>query len=150
MLKSWTDDVDTRNFSGTGRYEIKFKIPGNYIREDISLQLDPGKLGNIADIRINGKEAGIVWMTGQTIDITGLVHAGENSMLIYVTNTNINRVSAFKEPLQVPIELQEKYGKINTESSRLPREFGFEPLPPSGLLGPVRIIPRKKVKISLK
>jgi len=149
LLRSWTDDADTRNFSGTGRYEIRFEIPDNYIRENISLYLDPGKVGNIADVRINGKEGGIVWMTGQTIDITGMVHAGENSMVIYVTNTNINRVSAFKEPLQVPLDLQKKYGTINIESIRLPREFGFEPLPPSGLLGPVRIIPVRKVKISL-
>ncbi len=151
QLKSWTDDPDTRHFSGTGRYEMTFEIPGNYIREDISLHLDPGRVGNIADVRINGKEAGIVWMTGQTHDITGLVHEGENSMVIHVTNTSINRVSAFKEPLPVPPELQQKYGKRKTgESTRLPREFGFEPLPASGLLGPVKIIPGKKVKISLE
>jgi len=46
--------------------------------------------------------------------------------------------------------LQQKYGKRKTgESIRIPREFGFEPLPASGLLGPVRITPRKKVKINL-
>ena len=90
-------------------------------------------------------------MTGQTLDITGLVHEGENSMELHVTNTNINRVSAFKEPLPVPPELQQKYGKRKTgESTRLPREFGFEPLPASGLLGPVKIVPGKKVKISLE
>jgi len=89
-------------------------------------------------------------MTGQTLDITGLVHKGENSLVIHVTNTNINRVSAFKEPLPVPLDLQQIYGKRKTGGSgRIPREFGFEPLPSSGLLGPVLIIPRKKVKISL-
>ncbi|MEA3477212.1 MAG: glycosyl hydrolase [Bacteroidota bacterium] len=150
ILKSWTDDPVTRNFSGKGTYEIAFEIPGNYLRENLSLHLDPGRVGNIADIWINGREAGIVWMTGQTLDITELVHEGENSMRIYVTNTNINRVSAFKEPLPVPSDLQEKYGKRkNGESTRLPREFGFEPLPASGLLGPVKIIPRKKIKIDL-
>ena len=31
-----------------------------------------------------------------------------------------------------------------------PRKFGFEPLPASGLMGPVRIIPGKRVQSSLK
>jgi hypothetical protein len=129
ILKSWTDDPETRNFSGKGRYEITFEIPDNYFREDLSLHLDPGRVGNIADVRINGREAGIVWMTGQTLDITGLVHAGENSMELYVTNTNINRVSAFKEPLPVPSDLHQKYGEGKSgELTRIPREFGFEPL----------------------
>ena len=150
MLGSWTEDPGIRYFSGTGRYEITFEIPGNYIRENISLYLDPGRVGNIGDVRINGREAGIVWMTGQTLEITGLVHAGENTLELYVTNTSINRVSAFKEPLPVPPDLHQKYGKRKSgESTGLPREFGFEPLPASGLMGPVRIIPGKKVVISL-
>jgi len=150
LLKSWTDDPDTRYFSGKGSYEITFEIPDNYFREDLSLHLDPGRVGNIADVRINGREAGIVWMTGQTLDITGLVHAGNNSMIICVTNTNINRVSAFKEPIPVPSDLHQKYGEgKNGESTRIPREFGFEPLPASGLMGPVKIIPKKKIEINL-
>lgn len=150
ILKSWTGDPDTRNFSGTGRYEITFEISVNYIRDNISLHLDPGRVGNIADVRINGREAGVVWMTGQTLEITGLVQAGENTLELYVTNTNINRVSAFQEPLPVPPDLHQKFGKGKSgESTRNPREFGFEPLPASGLLGPVKIIPRKKVVISL-
>jgi hypothetical protein len=150
QLRSWTDDPGTRHFSGTGRYTISFEIPDHYIRDDISLILDPGRVGNIAEVRVNGVAAGIVWMTGQMLNVTGLVHKGKNSMVIHVTNTNINRVSAFKEPQPVPFDLQEKYGKRTTEGSgRLPREFGFEPLPASGLLGPVKIIPWKKVNISL-
>ncbi len=27
VLHSWSDDADTRNFSGTARYELEFEIP---------------------------------------------------------------------------------------------------------------------------
>ena len=151
FLKSWTENSDTRYFSGTGRYEISFIVSEKYISENISLDLDLGKVGNIAELTINKKNAGITWMTGQRVDITGLVQVGENSMTIDVSNTNINRVSALTEPIAIPEYLHQKYGKLKVgESVSLPREFGFEPLPASGLMGPVRIIPRKKVKISLK
>jgi hypothetical protein len=33
--------------------------------------------------------------------------------------------------------------------NRLPREFGFKPLPASGVIGPVKLIPQKKIRISL-
>ena len=67
-------------------------------------------------------------------------------MTVFVTNTNINRVSAFKEPVPLPDKLVDRYGKA-MEVSHLPREFGFEELPPSGLMGPVKIIPSKMIEI---
>lgn len=84
-------------------------------------------------------------MQGQTLDVTELVLSGNNSLTIWVTNTNINRVSAFTEPVPVPEELTGRFGKATAE--RLPREFGFDALPASGLLGPVKIIPYKEVSI---
>ena len=68
--------------------------------------------------------------------------------MVLVTNTNINRVSAFTEPVPVPENLVEKYGTARVGGS-MPREFGFEPLPPSGLMGPVIINPIKIINIQL-
>ncbi len=141
-LSSWTENIDTKNFSGTGKYTLQFNLPKNYINPELKLELDLGKIGNIGEVFINGNNAGIVWMKGQKCDITKLVHRGKNELLVLVTNTNINRVSAFKEPLPVPANLVEKYGTAKV-GGNMPREFGFEPLPPSGLIGPVKIIPKK-------
>jgi len=33
LLRSWTDDPGTRHFSGTGRYEILFDMPGNNLEK---------------------------------------------------------------------------------------------------------------------
>ncbi|NOX66834.1 MAG: hypothetical protein GXO85_13835, partial [Chlorobi bacterium] len=110
-LTSWTDDKKTKHFSGTGKYNIQFQLPGEYIKPDLKLELDLGKIGNIGEVLINGREAGTVWMKGQRCDITDLVKKGENELTVYVTNTNINRVSSFKEVVPVPENLVERYGR---------------------------------------
>ena len=146
-LSSWTEDKETKYFSGTGKYTIEFKLPGEYISPDLKLELDLGKLGNVAEVLINGKNAGTVWMKGQKYEISHLLKKGINQLTVFVTNTNINRVSGFTDIIPVPDLLQKKYGEAKTSTS-LPREFGFEPLPPSGLMGPLKISPIKLVKIS--
>ena len=153
-LISWTEDPKTRHFSGTGRYEIDFNLPGEYIQEDIKLVLDLGKVGNVAEVELNGEKVGVAWMRPYKLDITKAARKGKNHLVVLVTNTLINRVSGFKEPPPVPEELVPRYGSGPTSYTRkyystLTREFGFEPLPPSGLMGPVRIIPMKRVTIPL-
>jgi hypothetical protein len=146
FLYSWTDDPLTRNFSGTGRYEKIFTLSSDYIKNELKLFLDLGKVGNIAEVIINDKNIGTTWMRGQTLEVTESLKAGDNKLVIMVTNTLINRVSAMKEPPPVPEDLVTRFGK-GTIISDIPREFGFKPLPASGLMGPVRIVPVKVVTV---
>ena len=149
-LFSWSKDAETKHFSGTGRYEIEFDLPTEYVRKDFRLLLDPGKVGNIAEVILNGHQVGITWMRGQTLDVSGAVRAGKNHMQVLVTNTLINRVSAMKEPPPVPPELVPFYGNGTADAAaRKPREFGFKPLPASGLMGPVKIRVFKKVEMPI-
>ena len=148
VLSSWTDDTATRHFSGTGKYEIGFELPAAYVNNDMELLLDVGKVGQIAEVFVNGKNAGVIWMRGQNLEISQLVQTGENKLVLLVTNTLINRISAMTEPNPVPENLVERFGSAPTPTpGSLPREFGFQPLPASGLLGPVKIVPVKKVRI---
>jgi len=150
ILKSWTDDPETQHFSGTAKYTIDFELAGKYVQKDIALYLDPSKVGNIAEISLNNNDAGVLWLRGETIDVSDYVRDGENELTIYVTNTNINRVSSFKEIRPVPEHLVPRFGTAKSmEQSRRPREFGFKPLPASGLIGPVRLIPKKNLKIAI-
>ena len=145
-LFSWTDDVQMRHFSGTGVYDIDFRLDENFVNDNILLKLDLGKVGVVAKISINGKNAGTVWMCDQKTDITKLVKKGRNHLRVKVTNLLINRVSAMTEPLPVPKDMLKHFGgPLKVE--HLPREFGYEALPASGLLGPVRIEALKKVEI---
>ncbi|HEY5510501.1 MAG TPA: glycosyl hydrolase [Prolixibacteraceae bacterium] len=147
-LTSWSEDPATKNFSGTGSYILDFELPAEYLKTDQKLYLDLGKVGNIAEVTINGKEAGIVWMRGQQPEVTATLQKGKNHLEIKVTNTLINRISAMKNAAPIPASMVDKFGSKDKQTE-LPREFGFTPLPPSGLIRPVRLIPSKKVTIQL-
>ena len=145
---SWTKNPRSKHFSGTGRYEISFDLPNEYIAKDNLLQIDLGKVGNVADVELNGTNVGTVWMRGQTLDITEAAQAGTNRLVVWVTNTLINRVSGFKQPPPVPETLVPHYGSGTTPySTRFHGPIGFEPLPASGLMGPIKIRVLKKVRI---
>jgi hypothetical protein len=147
-LTSWSENERTKTFSGTGRYNIDFTLPAEYLAKDQKIYLDLGKVGNIAEIRINGHETGIVWMRGQQSEVMQFLKTGTNHLEIQVTNTLINRIAAMKEPTPVPDYLVSRYGSKDI-STEVPREFGFSPLPAAGLLGPVRLIPARKIEIKL-
>ena len=147
-LVSWSDEPLTKAFSGTGSYNIDFTLPADYLTSNQVIYLDLGKVGNIAEVKINGQDAGIVWMRGQKTELSGLLKQGRNHLELLVTNTLINRIAAMKEPAPIPDYLILKYGS-KEKLTEVPREFGFSPLPPAGLLGPVRLIPARRVGIIL-
>jgi hypothetical protein len=145
-LASWTEKEETRYFSGTSRYSIDFELPGEYINGDLDLFLDLGTVGNIAEVKVNSRPAGVRWMRGQSLDISELVSEGTNLLEVEVTNTLINRISGLKELPPVPDDIHELYGddkKVDESPSK--RLIGYEPLPTSGLIGPIRIVASKRV-----
>ncbi len=147
-LRSWTDDRRTKHFSGTGRYEIDFDLPASYIADDLQLQLNLGVVANIADVELNDKRVGICWMRDQPLDISGVARAGANSLSIEVTNTLINRVSGLKELPPVPERLRPRFGRdLKAKTAQSRKLIGYEPLPNSGLLGPVTIQALKRVVV---
>ena len=147
-LSSWSDDEATKTFSGTGRYLIEFDLPADYLASNQKIYLDLGRVGNIAEVSINGKQAGIIWMRGQKPEVTDLLMKGKNHLEILVTNTLINRIASMKKPLPVPDNMVSRFGSKDKQTE-VPREFGFSSLPAAGLLGPVRLIPTRKVVIPL-
>jgi len=149
-LASWTANQATRHFSGTGQYEMEFTLTDDYLKNDLRLLLDVGRLGNIAEISVNDQAAGVIWMQGQQLDISDLVQKGRNRLVLRVTNTQINQVAGMKEPPPVPEHLVEHLGRKGSWYSAQARgPIGFKPLPASGLLGPVRILPQKKLSLNI-
>ncbi len=146
-LASWTEDSTTAHFSGTAKYELNFDLPKRYVNEDLHLQLDLGQVCNVAEVILNGQKVGTCWMRGQRLDVTKAVRAGRNELVVLVTNTLINRISAMKEPPPIPENLVAHYGSGVKPYVGYYTPLGFKPLPASGLLGPVRIVPCKKVTI---
>lgn len=149
-LTSWTENSKTRHFSGTATYSINFDLPEEYISNDYVLLLDPGKVGNIAEVELNGLKVGTTWMREQTLDISDVAISGSNYLKLFITNTLINRISAMESPPPVPEHLVSKFGSgTTTYAAGMQKtiEMGFKPLPQSGLMGPVKIKVLKKVNI---
>jgi len=139
-LTSWTDDPETRHFSGTGTYELDFEVPAG-LKPQI---LDLGEVGCVADVKINGQDAGVAWMQPYRLNVATLIRPGRNHLAVAVTNLLINRVSGFETLPGVPPELVARYGETverYTEGAKaFQREKHFHPLPPSGLIGPVFLL----------
>lgn len=147
-LKSWTDDERVRHFSGHARYTINFDLAEAYLSDSLLLRLTLGVVGNVAEVHLNGQRVGVHWMSGQEFDLTGIARPGGNTLEVEVTNTLINHVSGLDAFPDVPEELRPVFGTglhaLTPEAEKL---LDFEPLPRSGLLGPVRVIPLKRVDI---
>jgi hypothetical protein len=103
------------------------------------MELDLGAVQHVARVTLNGRELGILWKPPYSIDITGAVRAGTNTLVVEVANTWTNRLTgdAFLPP-------EQRYARSNLRASVSRKDT---PLQPSGLLGPVRIILAKHVKL---
>ncbi len=152
-LHSWTEEEGRRFYSGTATYERTVALPDAGGRMALSFgdgtpvttaehnagsgmraMLD-GPVREAAIVYVNGKRAGAVWCPPYEVEVTGLLHAGENSIRIVVANSALN-VPA-KGPLPDYKALNAKYGE------RFQAQDMNQVTPqPSGLLGPVRLIIR--------
>lgn len=129
---SWAEFPNYRYFSGTGSYRSKFRATGS-----TGLLLDLGEVREIADVEINGKPAGVVWKRTYTLDVSASVKPGENTLVVRVTNLLINRVLGQADPdysALIPLRFP-----LPEEKKRIARPL------PSGLLGPVKLIPFETV-----
>jgi len=85
-------DFDIKYFSGTATYRKIIKVPASYISPNKNIYLDLGRVEVIAELKINGKKAGIIWKEPYCLDVTGNVKAGDNHIEISVTTLWPNRL----------------------------------------------------------
>jgi hypothetical protein len=154
-LLSWTCNQKTKYFSGTGLYEKDIIIPQEYINDETRIILDLGKVGMLAEVMVNGKNAGVVFMPPYKVDITDLVEQGTNRLTVKITNVLFNYINSLEGPTPIPKELQDRFGERGTKIEEFKKknytrflrflyqeiEMTDAELPQSGLMGPVRIIP---------
>jgi hypothetical protein len=128
-LQSWTESTDAgvRYFSGTATYRTTVNLTGSQVAERNSLWLDLGEVHEVAAVRINGKPAAILWKAPYSFRADPLLHAGENTIEIDVTNLWPNRLIG---------DAQSPNGKHYTWTN-IRKYTKDSPLLPSGLLGPV-------------
>jgi hypothetical protein len=132
-LGSWTtnDDQGIKYYSGTATYSASLNVPANWFQKNAKIVLDMGKVGDIAEVIVNGAPSDTLWFMPYKCDITGLLKKGNNKLEIKVTNEWTNRLlgdriaPAGKKVLNSNLIIM----------ARQPNE--------SGLIGPVRIIMEK-------
>ncbi len=150
---SENSEPGVRYFSGTATYTKTFTMPEDFARSTRRLYLDLGKVQVIAQIRVNGKDAGTYWKPPYRADVSGLLRHGQNTVEIAVTNQWINRLIGDEQlPEDSPRNdngtLREWPAWLNGDQPSPTGRFAFttwrlwhkdDPLPPSGLLGPVTL-----------
>ena len=127
-LKSWTEhsNPDIKYYSGTAIYRKTFTLGEDEIK-NFRIRLHLGELYNLAEIRVNGRSAGVWWKNPFAGDITSLVQPGENALEIAVVNLWVNRLIGDQF-------LPEDRRRTNTNVVKFTKE---STLLPSGLVGPV-------------
>jgi alpha-L-rhamnosidase len=136
-LASWTilADPEAQRFAGAACYSTTVTRSG--LTSDRWL-LDLGDVRESARVRINGKPAGVLVAHPFRLDVSGLLKAGANTIEIEVTNLSANRI----RDLDRRKVGWKKFHEINIVDHNYKKlDATVWPDEPSGLLGPVRLIP---------
>lgn len=128
-LCDWTlcEDPLVKYYSGTAEYRTAFNVEGDV---PSSCKLDLGDVSVMARVNLNGEDLGILWVAPWTVDISGKLRQGENTLSIEVVNLWQNRMVG---------DLRGEPGKRRTYTT-WNHYTAEDPLLKSGLLGPVRVV----------
>ena len=93
-LISWTEHPDPgiKYFSGSATYRKTFDHKSATDNRQSKTFLDLGQLKNIAEVKLNGNDLGILWKPPFQVEITDVVRAGKNNLEVRVTNLWPNRL----------------------------------------------------------
>ncbi len=93
-LISWTDHPDpgVKYFSGKATYRRRFNLPARMLASGRRLYLDLGRVSVLAEVSLNGRALGVLWKPPFCIEVTGILRAGRNELLVNVVNLWANRL----------------------------------------------------------
>jgi hypothetical protein len=141
-LVSWSDLPAGRDYSGWATYEASFELLA--LGEDVEWQIDLGEVHETAEVILNGKALGAAWKSPRRLECAEALRAGRNALRIEVANLWIHHM--LTEPPPAGAKAVEetfgirwgRYGEVKPEK-----------VPSSGLLGPVRLVPFKRVRVRI-
>jgi hypothetical protein len=122
-----SSDPLVKYFSGTTIYRNSFTLPSG-LRPGPPLKLDLGQVGDVAQVTVNGKPAGIAWKPPYEVEIGSMVVEGANTVEVRVANLWVNRLIGDAQP-----------GATKVTFTAAPTYTADAPLRPAGLIGPVTI-----------
>jgi hypothetical protein len=130
-LIDWRDhpDSDVRHFAGVATYRCAFQRPAAAGEPHARWLLDLGTVHNLAQVRVNNHDVGIVWCAPWQVDVTDALREDVNQLEIRVANLWPNRLIGDSG---LPVEQRQSWTTWNPYRPT-------DPLLPSGLLGPVTL-----------
>jgi hypothetical protein len=141
-LRSWTefDEPALHAFSGTARYRLEFDAPAQRADEWL---LYLGDVREAARVILNGNEVGREWSLQFTLRLPVQLEPKGNVLEIEDTNLPANRIRDL-DRRKVDWKLMKEINLVNLRYK--PFDASGWDLAPSGLLGPVRLVPLEVVR----
>ena len=138
-LISWTAHPDdgVKHFSGTATYLVNFDVPAELQSLHGQVLLDLGCVHEIAEVKLNGQDLGILWKPPFRVDITSALRPSHNQLAVRVTNLWPNRLIG-----DAALPEDKRYTWTTFQPYK-----PDDPLLESGLLGPVRLVPVVRVPV---
>jgi hypothetical protein len=147
LSKSGADGI--KYYSGIVTYTVDFDLPVKpQNKSNTEYYIDLGKVKNIAKIKLNGEDLGIIWTDPWQVKTTGLKEKG-NHLVIEVANLWINRLIGDEARPWDGIEDGKWPEWLLKGTPRTSGRYTFtthryykkdDPLVESGLIGPVKIL----------
>lgn len=136
-LVPWTtlNDSILNDFSGKATYKLTFEMPALAAKEYV-LKLDT--LYESARIKINGKEAGLIWSLPYLLSVGDFLQEGENTVEIEVANLMANRIR-YMDRNHLEWRAYHEINFVNIDYE--PFDAAKWKPAPSGLGGEVRLVP---------
>jgi len=136
QFRSWNDLPEGKDYSGWGVYETDFEL--TTLGEQIEWALDLGTVHETAEVVLNEINLGAAWKGSRNLPCGKALKVGTNHLKVEVGNLWIHHVQSLPKPDRKV--LAETYGiRWGTYGEVKPAS-----IPPSGLLGPVQLLPRKQ------
>jgi hypothetical protein len=138
-LMDWTAFADEgiKYYSGTAVYNKTFKIDFKPQKgKQYYLELGSVKDVGIAEVKVNGKDKGVLWTKPFRVEISQELKKGENTLEIKMVNSWYNRVAGDQT---FPNKKQYTKTNIMLNHDFRGRLIDEIPLESSGLLGPVTV-----------
>jgi hypothetical protein len=131
-LNDWSQRTEPgiKYYSGKATYQKTFELTARLPVPGQKYYLDLGVVKNLARVRLNGRDLGVVWCAPWRVEVSDALTAGTNHLEIEVANLWPNRLigdQSLPENQRLAWTTINPYRKDST-------------LLPSGLLGPVTIL----------
>jgi len=151
-LSDWSENENEgiRYYSGIATYYKTFDVPEQFLQdENTKTYLDLGIVKNMAKVKLNGRDLGVVWTSPWRINVSEILKEKDNELEIEVVNLWANRLIGDE---QLPFDgvkdgewpewLLNNQPRTSGRYTFVPRQFYKKdsPLQKSGLLGPVQIV----------